>query len=91
MRQPTTNRYETESGGKISWDEFRALMENTMGSGTTLADVTSAFRDLADGSEKIAPEAIAKHFGNTPPVHAYITDHMVDGDYTAFSNDVFSR
>jgi len=83
--------YETESGGKISWDEFRELMENEMGSGTTLEDVTSSFRDLADGADTISNETVDKHFQNAPPIHAYIGDHMVDGDYKSFSNDIFSR
>jgi hypothetical protein len=62
-----------------------------MGSGTTLKDVTESFRELADGAATISPEAVNKHFGSAPPVAAYIGSHMVDGDYTTFSNNLFSH
>ena len=75
----------------MSFDQYAAVMEGQLTSGASKADVLSAFKDLSDGKAKIGKPKVKRFFANEPPVFEYIKSHMKDGDYTAFTEDIFTR
>jgi len=75
----------------MNFDQYAAVMEAQLTSGASKADVLSAFSDLADGKSKIANPKVKRFFGNEKPVFEYIKSHMKDGDYKAFTEDIFTR
>ena len=76
---------------RMSFDQYAAVMEGQLTSGASKADVLSAFKDLSDGKAKIGKPKVKRFFANEPPVFEYIKSHMKDGDYTAFTEDIFTR
>ena len=75
----------------MTFEQYAAVMEAQLTSGASKADVLSAFADLSDGKPKIGNAKVKRFFGNEKPVFEYITSHMEDGNYKAFTEDIFTR
>jgi hypothetical protein len=80
-----------DDDGFVSVDEFRRFCALRMKSGTTKADVLSAFNSLASGKPVIAPEQIGEHFDEE--LCTYMERLMprkdADYDYTEFTDNLF--
>jgi len=79
------------SGDAMSFAQYTSVMESQLTSGASKADVLSAFNELADGKAKIAKAKVKRFFANDAPVFNYMQKHMPDGDYKAFTEDIFKR
>jgi len=79
------------SGDAMSFDQYTAVMESQLTSGASKADVLAAFNELADGKAKIAKSKVKRFFSNDAPVFDYMKTHMPEGDYKAFTEDIFKR
>ena len=75
----------------MSFDQYAAVMESQLTSGASKADVLAAFSELADGKAKIAKSKVKRFFSNDAPVFDYMKTHMPEGDYKAFTEDIFKR
>merc|ERR1712232_334673 len=70
-------------------DDFVAFFVEELKTGDTKEDVLSAFSDLSGGG-KISEEQIQKYFGNEPELADYLKSEIPDGDFTTFTESLFS-
>ena len=88
MRAPSSA---VGAGKTMSYEQFYKVMEAQLTSGASKPDVLTAFKELSEGKQKISQTIVIRHFANEPRVFEYIKTHMEDGDFTAFTNDIFTR
>merc|ERR1712151_594491 len=78
-------------GDDMNFDQYSKVMEAQLTSGASKSDVLEAFSELADGKCKISKPKVKRSFSNDAPVYDYMQKHMADGDYKAFTEDIFKR
>ena len=88
MRSPCSA---VECGETMNFDQFCEAMEDPLTHGVSKPDVLAAFKELSEGKTKISQATVTRHFANEPLVLEYIKAHMRDGDYTALTDDIFTR
>jgi len=86
------NRADADNNGSIDFSEFLALMEEQLLTSSSKEDVLSSFKTMAGGKGSISAGTLKQHFGNFEGVFGYIESNMSDeGDYKAFTEELFSR
>jgi len=81
-----------DGNGALDWDEFLKLMEEQLLSSSSKEDVMASFKTMAGGKGSIEAGTLKKHFGNHAKVFGFIQENMSDdGDYSAFTEKLFSR
>ena len=75
----------------VTMDEFVALMLAEMKTGDTIEDVLAAFQGIGEGADTITDSQIDSVFQTELECSEYIKEHMNAGDFTGFTNDLFSR
>ena len=88
MRSPCSA---VECGEIIDFEQCCKVMEAPLTYGVSKPDVLAAFKELSEGKTKISQATVTNHFVNEPLVLEYIKAHMRDGDYTALTDDIFTR
>ena len=78
-------------GGSMNFKQYLQVMTAQLTSGASKEDVLAAFKELSDGKLKISQPKVKRFFAKEPPVFDYIQTHMKDGNYTAFTEDIFTR
>ena len=78
-------------GKTMSFKQFCKVMEAQLTHGVSKPDVLAAFKEFSEGKPKISETTVTCHFANEPRVLEYMKTHMIDGDYAAFTNDIFTR
>jgi len=67
-------------------------MEEQLLSSSSKEDVMASFKTMAGGKGSIEAGTLKKHFGNHAKVFGFIQENMSDdGDYSAFTEKLFSR
>jgi Ca2+-binding EF-hand superfamily protein len=85
-------RADADKNGSISFDEFLSLMEEQLLSSSSKEDVLNSFKTMSGGKDAISSDTLKQHFGNFEGVFGYLTKNMSeDGDYNAFTDELFSR
>ena len=75
----------------MNFEQYSQVMAAQLTSGATKEDVLTAFKELSGGKTKISGPKVKRFFAKEPPVFDYIQTHMKDGNYTAFTEDIFTR
>jgi len=70
---------------------FVAFMLEELKSGCTLEDVLKAFSVLSGNGTIITNDQINQNFAQDDDLKSYLLENIKEGDYTAFTHDLFSR
>ena len=74
----------------ISLDAFIDFFIEENKTGDAMEDVLNAFKQLS-GGESISADGLAKSFGTNAELLAYLNENIQDGDYKAFTENLFTR
>jgi len=83
--------YERKADMMFTMDDFTAFMLAELKNDDTIDHIMNAFRQLADGGEALSPEQLNSAFQSEPDLLGYISQHMSNGDFKAFIQQLFSR
>ena len=82
------NRFANQDS--ISLDAFINFFVEENKTGDGMEDVLNAFKELS-GGDVISPDGISKNFGMQTELLEYLNANIKDGDYNAFTQNLFTR